>query len=496
MSTTQISTDRPTVETTTGPVQGIWRGGSAAFYGIPFAEAPVGEHRFAAPVPRRPWDGVLDASAPGATPQRRPFGEVTTIPEPSFPGDSTLNVNVFTPAPGRPDANLPVLVWIHGGGFFAGSPSSPWYDGRSFNRDGVVTVSLSYRLGFDGFGWIADGPLNRGLLDQLAGLAWVQQNIAAFGGDPNRVTIAGQSAGGSSVMALLASPAAKGLFSRVISHSGANLAMTAQRAEKIGRDFAAGLGVEPTRAGWSQLSEDAILDAQAALTSMDEPPPASASAFVANVLAGRALNLAFVPAVGDEVLPFGVLEALQRGIGAEVDLLAGTVAHEFTMMTMGAREAWAGSDAVQSLADGGIAPEAATTYVAGHPELTSTADVCGQLITDFSFRIPTLTWADARPSSTWLYDFRWPTPLLGQSVHCLELPFAWDLLDADGVTQVTGPNPPASLAQTMHAAWVAFITTGNPGWAEWDGGNARVFGSDAVDSYRPEQSLAASLAVN
>ena len=109
---------------------------------------------------------------------------MTAIPEPSFPGDATLNLNVFTPVPGEPDARLPVLVWIHGGGFKAGSPSSPWYDGRAFNRDGVVTVSISYRLGFDGFGWIPDAPHNRGLLDQIAALRWVQDNIAAFGGDP------------------------------------------------------------------------------------------------------------------------------------------------------------------------------------------------------------------------------------------------------------------------------------------------------------------------
>ena len=108
---------------------------------------------------------MRDATRYGATPSGRPFSDKTTIPEPSIPGEDTLNVNVFTPAPGDRDAHLPLFVWIHGGGYFAGSPASPWYDGRSFNREGVVTVTLSYRLGFDGFGWIDGAPQNRGILD-------------------------------------------------------------------------------------------------------------------------------------------------------------------------------------------------------------------------------------------------------------------------------------------------------------------------------------------
>ena len=158
---------QPEVRIAEGLVRGRWRDTtppgsgargrlrSAAFLGIPFAEAPVGELRFAAPVPKAPWEGVFDAAAFGATAQRGDPG-VTLIPEPSVEGDSTLNVNVYTPAvPVGDDADsagMPVLVYIHGGGYFAGSPASPWYDGRNFNRDGVVTVTLSYRLGFDGFG--------------------------------------------------------------------------------------------------------------------------------------------------------------------------------------------------------------------------------------------------------------------------------------------------------------------------------------------------------
>ena len=176
----------PEILITAGRVRGRWRTAadgsrSAAFLGIPFAEPTVGERRFGAPVRVAAWEGTRDAGAFGATAQRGDPG-ITLIPEPSIPGDGTLNGNVVTPDPGA--AGLPVLVWIHGGGFFSGSPASPWYDGRAFARDGAVTVTISYRLGVDGFGHIDGAPSNRGVRDWLAALEWVQENIAAFGGDP------------------------------------------------------------------------------------------------------------------------------------------------------------------------------------------------------------------------------------------------------------------------------------------------------------------------
>lgn len=195
-STIEIGAPPRLGDAITGLVRPTPTGVSAAFLGIPYAEPPVGPQRFLAPKRARPWQGNLDATVPGATPQKRPLAENTTIPEPSIPGDDTLNLNVFTPAPGDRQAKLPVLVWIHGGAYTAGSASSPWYDGYAFNRDGVVTVSINYRLGFDGFGAIAGQPTNRALLDQIMALEWVQDNIEYFGGDPARVTVAGQSAGG------------------------------------------------------------------------------------------------------------------------------------------------------------------------------------------------------------------------------------------------------------------------------------------------------------
>ena len=362
--------DPPVVHFSQGSVRGVWRdtkgppssegyARSAAFLGIPFAEAPVGKRRFAAPVPAAGWDGVRDATHPGPTPQRRPFAEVTAIPEPSFPGEATLNLNVFTPVPGKPDARLPVLVWIHGGGFKAGSPSSPWYDGRAFNRDGVVTVSISYRLGFDGFGWIPDAPHNRGLLDQLAALRWIQDNIAAFGGDPDRVTIAGQSAGGGSVWALLVSPLAQGLFSAAISHSGALSLQPADVARRHGAALAELGGVEWTRAGLSRLSEDDLLDLQERAGAA--PPPGGLDAALTHILATGGLWLAFLPCIDGEVLPASVDDSLAAGVGADVPLVMGCTAHEFTAAGAMFAPLLAGEDLIAALDRTPLAPVARTT---------------------------------------------------------------------------------------------------------------------------------------
>src|SRR3954468_21021504 len=237
------------VETVSGPVRGLWREGSAAFLGIPFAEPPFGERRFRAPVPRAPWTEVRDALEHAPTPQRKALAEITAIPEPSIPGEDILNVDVFTPRP-EDAAALPVLVYIHGGGYVAGSPASPWYDGAAFNRDGVVTVTVSYRLGFEGFGALPDAPANRGVLDQLAALEWVRETITRFGGDPARVTIAGQSASGGAVMTLLTVPAASGLFSAVASISPAPADIPLDRAKATTARLAKVLGVTADAAGF------------------------------------------------------------------------------------------------------------------------------------------------------------------------------------------------------------------------------------------------------
>lgn len=455
-------TPGPIVQTEAGLVRGRVRDGDAAFLGIPFAAPPVGDLRFAVPHPPAPWSGVREATAFGPTPQRRPFGELTTIPEPSIPGDDTLTVNVFTPAAGDESARLPVLVWAHGGGYFAGSPASPWYDGAAFTRDGVVVVTLAYRLGFDGFGWIEDAPLNRGILDQIAALGWVQRNIAAFGGDPDRVTIAGQSAGGGSVLNLLVSPRARGLFHRVISHSGAPGHVSAGIAEDVGRRFADALGVAPTAAALRELSEDAILDREREFNVAPGgiTPDATPDAVLADIArAPLAAGLAFAPVIDDEVV-LDVSAAVAAGVSADIPVLLGTTRNEFAFPAPTTRD-----EVLTALGCAGV--DAAQVDAFGRDiDRVGEGFAFSQLLVLSMFRVPSTLIARRRgdaASVTWLYDFAYRSSVDGVSAHCYDLPFAWDLLAADGVARVLG-TPPQELAERMHADWVCFISGHAPSW--------------------------------
>ncbi len=490
---TGIDTDAAFVEVTTaaGRVRGRWRpttGGrgnprSAAFLGIPFAEPPVGERRFQAPVPKAPWAGVRDALEFAPTAQRGDPG-VTLIPEPSVPGEATLNVNVFTPDPtAAPEgAGLPVLVWIHGGGYFAGSPASPWYDGRSFNRDGVVTVSISYRLGFDGFGWIEDAPSNRGVRDWLLALEWVQQNIGAFGGDPSRVTIAGQSAGGGAVLTLLGMERAQHLFHGVYAISGALADVSAERAETFGRGLAATAGVEPTVSGFSTLSEERLLALQKKATQLG---PSSLSTVVDE-------GLPLGPSVDRDLLPRSTRESLRAGVGADKPLVLGATDDEFTMAFAGAAAKtlrWVPQNFL--LAKLGLPRSARAAYLAANTDVVGLGKprLAGRLLTDRMFRSALLKIvADRGDAPTWVYRFSWPSGHFGFAEHCLDVPFFFDCLDGPSMEPLAGPNPPQELADELHGAAVAFIESGDPGWPRHEGpaGIARVYDTptrDIADAY-------------
>lgn len=479
------------VQTVAGTVRGFWRESSAAFLGIPYAAAPVGQRRFAAPVPHPPWQGVRDAGSYGPTPQRTALAEVTLIPEPSIPGDSTLSVNVFTPHPEQATTGgLPVLVYIHGGGFVAGSPISPWYDGAAFNRDDVVVVTVSYRLGFDGFGWISDVPHNRGVLDWLLALEWVQENIASFGGDPARVTISGQSAGGGAVLTLLGMPRAQTLFSRAYSISGATADVPLDQAEDFGRRLAELGGAIPTRSGLSQLSETRILDLQRQLVPMG-PSDGDPVAGLADLVEG---GLRLGPVVDEELIPRATIDSIGQGVGADKDLILGATDHEFNMLLAGAHEALAAVPAAAILARLGVNEATAHAYISEHPGL-DTASILGQYATDKTFRITTIDLAEARGgAATWLYRFAWRSPVFGEAVHCLDVPFFFDCLAADRVSAIAGGSPPQQLADDVHGAAVSFIHKGDPGWPAWttDEPATRIFdtpSSVADDGYSDVRSL-------
>ena len=471
------------VDTIAGRVRGRWRADavghrSAAFLGIPFAEAPIGDLRFAAPVPHAPWEEVRDATAFGATPQRGDPG-VTLIPEPSVPGESTLNVNVFTPDPAT-DAALPVLVYIHGGGYFAGSPASPWYDGAAFNRDGVVTVSISYRLGFDGFGWIADAPMNRGVLDWLLALEWVRDNIAAFGGDPARVTIAGQSAGGGAVLTLLGMPRAQPLIAGVYSISGAAADVTLAEAEEFGRRLATLGGVEPTRAGLSTLSESRVLELQKQLT---DPAPGGDPMGMLRSFIEDGLPLG--PVIDGQLIPYRTVDAIAAGIGADKPIVLGATDDEFSMILDSAKGKLRWVPAGFLLGKVGLTGPDRKAYLAANRDVRrlGTAAVVGRYITDRMFRTLALRIAAARGDApTWLYRFSWRSPNFGSAVHCVDVPFFFDCLHSDRVDAIAGDTPPQALADDVHGGAVSFVAQGHPGWPRFTdaAGTARVYDVPSV----------------
>jgi carboxylesterase 2/para-nitrobenzyl esterase len=232
------------VETRAGRLRGSIGIDAVVFKGVRYAAPPFGVNRMRPPKPVAAWDGVRDALTFGPkSPQvAYPPGIAEGIPELVGQGEDCLSLNIWTPDVGA--LGLPVMVWIPGGMFeFHATGATPFYDGTRFARDGVVCVTISYRVGAEGFLYLGDGLANLGLLDQIAALEWVQQNLAAFGGDPGNVTIFGESAGAMSVATLMTMPRAKGLFGRAIAESGNTPNVNSPAtAERISRRLAELLG--------------------------------------------------------------------------------------------------------------------------------------------------------------------------------------------------------------------------------------------------------------
>jgi para-nitrobenzyl esterase len=475
------------VRTNGGAVRGSTAGGVHAFKGLPYAAPPVGDRRFLAPQRPAPWDGVRDAGAFGPVVLQQPmpgiFGELGTPQNPA--GDDCLNLNVWTPDPGA--AGLPVLVWIHGGAFYAGSGIDDVYDGSSFARDGVVTVTLNYRLGAPGFAHLAEhfptlpDTGNLGMLDQIAALEWVQENIAAFGGDPDRVTVAGESAGGMSVGTLLAMPRARGLFSRAVPQSGAgHNGISAATATMIAGHLLQQVGVPPGDVeALSRVSAEELLEAQGKLS--DELTQTRDAGRFGEAAASA---MVFQPTYGTELLPERPIDAVAAGSAAGVDVLVGTTAEEALIFVVDLKDMFseemveAGLDAAMASA-GRTGAEALAVYRANRPG-AGAHELAAAVETDRMFRIPAQRLADAQTAhnpNTWMYEFAWRTPVRGGefgACHFLEVPFVFDQLQNDQGRSFCGDPAPQQLADAVHGAWVAFVTDGDPShpglppWPRWD----------------------------
>jgi para-nitrobenzyl esterase len=462
------TTTAPVAETTTGRVQGSSEGGVAVFRGVPYAAPSGGANRFRPPQPPASWTGVRDATRFGHIAPQNPspleamFGG--TRPPIS---EDCLFLNVWTPGPD--DARRPVMVWIHGGAFVTGSGSTPWYDGTSFAARGdVVCVTINYRLGALGFLHLADlggeayaSSGNLGLLDQVAALTWVRDNIEAFGGDPTNVTVFGESAGAMSIGALLGMPAARGLFSRAIPQSGAaNHVSSRDTATGVALDLLDAVGLDRTQVDrLRDLPVEALLAAQL------------------KVAAQRGFGrLPHQPVVDGTVLPESPLDAVTNGSAAGVDLLLGTNVDEMRLFTaLDPAITSIDEPALLTRADEVFGPGAGAaaieTYRGARPG-SGAAEVWTAVLSDQVFRVPAVRLAERQSAHApvHLYLFTWATPAFGGalgSCHALEIPFVFNVLDAPGVSVFTGEATASArqLALAMHDTWTTFARTGDPNGA-------------------------------
>ncbi|WJV50763.1 carboxylesterase/lipase family protein [Streptomyces flavofungini] len=427
------------VRTECGTVRGRWEGEVAVFRGIPYAQPPIGALRIAAPVPALPWEETRHADEFGESPpQSRAFGPMGGPGSTAASGD-WLTVNVRTPDPGAA-AGLPVLVWIHGGVYLFGTSAGPTYDGTAPARRGTVVVTFNHRLGAEGYGHFEGAVPNRALLDQVAALQWVRDNIAAFGGDPGRVTLFGESTGAGAIAALLAMPRASGLFHRAVAQSVPGPFYGTAPAADIGTAVAAELGSAPTSAAVTAATPDALRDAADAVLHKIAPYEPRW---------GRAARarMPFAPVVDGEVLPRAPWEALRAGQSAEVTLMAGHTRDEtrlFTVLSgrLGVVSEEEAADTLAWFAPGDAGRHAYRTGPAA-ADPTALRDL---VMSDWVFRMPSLHLAQAHAEgggTTYAYELTWEATGLGGvlgACHGLDVPLVFGTL-RDGIAHGRTPRP-------------------------------------------------------
>lgn len=446
---------RPVVQTEAGTVSGIAQPSVLVFRGIPYAAAPVGDLRWRDPRPAPDWRGERDASRFGAACVQQPGASLEGGGSPGELDEDCLNLNVWTPGT---TGRRPVMVWIHGGALVFGGGAVKLYDGSELARRDVVVVTFNYRLGALGFfahpALGEKGPVNFGLLDQIAALQWVQKNIAAFGGDPSNVTVFGESAGAQSVLALYSSPLARGLFARGIAQSPYGIpSHTRQKAREAGIAVARAVGLP---------------GAQASLAQLRAVPPEKFFG-----LADPATNLAPGFVVGDAALPRTILGTFQDGRQLPLPLIIGNNSNEATVATAFGLDP---AKLIERLRAGRVLVKPL------YPGVDDNDALGRYLIRDLVFTAfaRRIAYLQSQRAPTWRYYFSHVqeneagrAPGVG---HGGEIPFVFGTADTCGCLRSASTDRDKALARQTADYWVSFARGGNPNHAgapDWPGDSVR-----------------------
>jgi para-nitrobenzyl esterase len=462
---------RSVAKTHAGALVGVEENGIHRFLGIPYAAPVDGAARFLPVRPVAPWSGQRDASVPGPAIPQAPdpiLPRLTSAPPLTSDEAIGLNLNVWTP--GVDGAARPTLVWIHGGAFRTGRGSDPWFSGtRLVAAHDVVLVSINYRLGPLGFlslesllGEEYETSANLGVLDVIAALEWVRDNISSFGGDPRQVTVFGESAGAGMVSVLLAAERARGLFRAAIMQSGGAMVLDDKdAAEAVARTFLEALGLSHSEAHrLRELPVETLIDASRIVIGKESW--------------SRGDRRAFRPVVDGVVLRELPARAVANGRWARVPVVIGTNRDEGRMHLVlgGGFPLTSEDDRAVAFARRNKAAAEVLAYLRRRLPQGDDGDLAAQLLTEDRFLLPSLELAEAcvaQQSPTWLYRFDWCSTALGgqlRACHALDLPFVFDNLDIPGVSAFTGEAPPAALATAMNSAWAGFARALNPSTPE------------------------------
>jgi para-nitrobenzyl esterase len=444
------------VEVDCGKVKGYTENGLHIFKGIPYAEPPIGELRFRPPLVKKSWEGILETTdfGPCAFQGYTALEEVTGKLQPE--SEDCLTLNIWTP--GIDNKKRPVMFWIHGGAFIMGGSRSPLYDGSELAQRGdVVIVTINYRLGALGYLFIPGITANVGQLDQILALKWVHDNVARFGGDPDNITIFGESAGAYSVITLVSMPAAKGLFRRIIAQSMP--AIDPKVSRKPTNQLMRALGVKHKDIdALRKVAPEEIIKAQNKITEKDA--------------------LAFRPLIDSETFPVHPLTVFKEGKCKDIDLMMGTNLHEAKLFTSldpdiskikdeKAIELYLGmmgitSENARNIID--IYKEARAGILSTEPK-----ELLDAIVTDQMFRVATVQILEAQSvyqPNTYNYLFTWETSVYDGkfgACHALELPFIFNTLEEPGMDVLVGnASNTENLCENMMDAWLSFAHSGNP----------------------------------